>query len=607
MIHVMRNIRYIILISTVLLVACAKQAMPSGGAKDDVPPRVLGTRPESGTLEFCEKQFVLDFDEYIVVKDADNNVLISPPLATKPEFTTKGHSLVVKLKDTLAANTTYLFQFKEAIADYNEGNLLSSFEYVFSTGDSLAGQTLRGTVLDAQTLSPRKEAISVMLYNESQMELVMAAYNSALAKTKQTEHQKDSVSTDSTAKAVPDKVAPTYVTRADKQGNFQFNYIAEGTYYVVALEDGDKNMQIGLVEPVAFTTAAVSSTPMPAVKNDSAQHDSSAVALGRTAQHVASQTDSMPVQPKEKIQLLVYEPVSVKQRITSNNFKQAGLAVITSLMPMKAPQIEGSEELEFRLNKSRDTMTLWTLRQKCDSLRLVVSDPSGIQDTLTLRYRAKRNAQQLVGKTFSIGAECGGKMHFYDSLWFSVPMPVTLKTGDTASVRLLSLKDSSLAMAPLRVNSTAMRAFVDYPFKPGEKYQLHVAGGALTDLWKRVNDSLNLAVEVSTAADYGNLKLSIAIDESLVAPRYMVQLLDEKGAVVQTRQQTAGQRSFTVRFNHIIPGKYRVRLIVDANGNGQWDGGDFATRLLPETVRYYVKNLDVRANWDMEEIWQVDK
>ena len=55
------------------------------------------------------------------------------------------------------------------------------------------------------------------------------------------------------------------------------------------------------------------------------------------------------------------------------------------------------------------------------------------------------------------------------------------------------------------------------------------------------------------------------------------------------------------------PGKYRVRAIVDENRNGMWDTGDFSAGIQPERVVYLPKTLDIRANWDFEEILEVSK
>ena len=61
----------------------------------------LGTRPANESRGFDGKEFYIQFDEYVVLKNATENVLVSPPMKEKPEFTTKGKGVLVKLKDTL--------------------------------------------------------------------------------------------------------------------------------------------------------------------------------------------------------------------------------------------------------------------------------------------------------------------------------------------------------------------------------------------------------------------------------------------------------------------------------------------------------------------------
>ena len=68
-----------------LFYACAKQGYPTGGPKDETPPVVLGTTPPNGTTNFDAKEFFIAFDEYVQVKSADENILVSPPMKQKPE------------------------------------------------------------------------------------------------------------------------------------------------------------------------------------------------------------------------------------------------------------------------------------------------------------------------------------------------------------------------------------------------------------------------------------------------------------------------------------------------------------------------------------------
>ena len=58
----------------------------------------------------------------------------------------------IRFEQAPRENTTYTFNFGEAIEDYNENNPLPFFSYTFSTGDYLDSLSLSGTVKDAYSL-----------------------------------------------------------------------------------------------------------------------------------------------------------------------------------------------------------------------------------------------------------------------------------------------------------------------------------------------------------------------------------------------------------------------------------------------------------------------
>ena len=545
-----------------LLAGCAKQGMPGGGPKDVAPPVQQRVTPESRTLGFEGNQFYIEFDEYVVLKDAENNVLVSPPMKQKPEYKTKGRGIQVRIKDTLQPNTTYVFQFKEAIADFNEGNLLPSLEYVFSTGSYIDSMTIGGRATDALTGEPREEAASVWLLSAGQREALLRS----LADT---------------AVLTP---TPTYATRCDKQGNFSFNYIRPGEYYILAVADEDKNMTIGPGEAVGFLDAPVPSRPMA---------DSSAADTTQPRQQATPQA-----------QIKIFEPKNDKQRVTGSNFTAEGKVVITTMLPMLAPTLEsGGEKTTFRLNATRDTLTLWTLRKECDSLQLTLHDATGLQDTLRLRWRPKKG---LGAKGLKSDQKLNySKLPYYDTLALMLPTPLASWQRADSAVRIIRLKDSSIAYCPLVPDSARMRATVDYAFQQGEKYGVAILKGHLRTIYNQDNDSLSSSIEVTKAEDYGNLRLTLGGDPAAgEGGGLIVQLLDEKGKVLDSRQAAAGDR---LEFLNLKPAKYRLRAIADSNGNGKWDPGDLQALRQPEAVTYYPKTLDVRANWDFDETFKIGK
>ena len=62
-------------------------------------------------------------------------------------------------------------------------------------------------------------------------------------------------------------------------------------------------------------------------------------------------------------------------------------------------------------------------------------------------------------------------------------------------------------------------------------------------------------------------------------------------------------------FEHLMPAKYKLRAIFDADGNGKWSTGNYHHRTLPETVIDYKDPLEIKAGWDidLDEAWDLNQ
>ena len=160
---VIRRLKHILITAGLLLMAffaqqCANAVAPTGGPKDNTPPRVVEAVPVNQSINFSGKKIEITFDEYITLENANQNVLISPPLSEKPDIKLKNKTVVVKFKENLAPNTTYTINFGSAIKDLHEGNLFKDYVYSFSTGDHIDTLAIAGKVLDAADKKPVENA-----------------------------------------------------------------------------------------------------------------------------------------------------------------------------------------------------------------------------------------------------------------------------------------------------------------------------------------------------------------------------------------------------------------------------------------------------------------
>ena len=138
-----------------LIFGCAKRGTPTGGPKDTIPPLLINASPKNKSIQFKSREITLSFDEYIKLKNLDQQLIISPPLdlselAIEPQ-TTISKKINIEFNDSLnlEEKTTYTFNFGSSIEDNNEGNILPFFSYTISTGDVIDSLFIKGKVSDA--------------------------------------------------------------------------------------------------------------------------------------------------------------------------------------------------------------------------------------------------------------------------------------------------------------------------------------------------------------------------------------------------------------------------------------------------------------------------
>ena len=55
------------------------------------------------------------------------------------------------------------------------------------------------------------------------------------------------------------------------------------------------------------------------------------------------------------------------------------------------------------------------------------------------------------------------------------------------------------------------------------------------------------------------------------------------------------------------PDTYYARLFIDENGNGKWDSGNYKEKRQSEKIYYYPYDIELRAFWDVEEVWNINE
>jgi len=215
----MRTLRvsFLFVVFVLLQASCARRGTITGGTKDTIAPVLEMSFPPNFSTGFKGHEFKLVFDEYVKLKNVNKQLIVSPPLKYQPEILPQSASktITVKIKDTLAPDATYSFNFGQSIQDNNEGNPYPQLKYVFSTGNYLDSLKLRGTVKDAFDRDV-EHFVSVMLYEANDK------YSDSLVY----------------------KQNPRYITNTlDSLKVWEIDNLKPGKYMLVAVKDRNNNFR----------------------------------------------------------------------------------------------------------------------------------------------------------------------------------------------------------------------------------------------------------------------------------------------------------------------------------------------------------------------------
>jgi hypothetical protein len=183
--------------------SCANIVPPGGGPRDSLPPRLVTSIPKDSALNVSTQKITLTFDEYVEVKDVQEQLIVSPIPKNQPVIDYKLRNVTIKLRDSLEPNTTYSLNFGNSIKDVNESNAAKNFVYVFSTGNKLDNNSFSGKVILAETGKIDSTMIVVLHKNLSDTAII--------------------------------KNSPRYYAKLKGDGSFMFNNLPNGKFNVFAI------------------------------------------------------------------------------------------------------------------------------------------------------------------------------------------------------------------------------------------------------------------------------------------------------------------------------------------------------------------------------------
>ena len=242
-----------------------------------------------------------------------------------------------------------------------------------------------------------------------------------------------------------------------------------------------------------------------------------------------------------------------------------------------------------------DTIYLWLSNNSFDSLNfnLIEKDTTKLS---TIKFDRKRDT---LIDSLNVSAKTVNVIHLKESFKLSSNIPIK-KIEDS----LISIRDIDSILVPFvsSVNDNLDEIDIKFEVSPSDNYRILILPNAIKDIKGVTNDTLQFNLTSQSLEDYGNIFLDVIRNTQ---SKFILHLINSNGDIV--RQYDNVDQNTTYNFEYIRPGEYSFRLIEDLNKNNIWDTGNYLQRVKPEPVYYFPSELEVRANWDLNETFDLNK
>ena len=523
-----------------VLQGCAEPRVPSGGPRDTTPPALVASNPPNEAVTFRGDAIRLEFTEYVNQASFARALSITPDPEGRMRFRWRKRRVSIRFQERFRDSTTYVIVLDNNLRDMQGVALKRPITLAFSTGDVIDQGKVHGRVVQP-SLGDAAAGLDVLAY---------AIRGDTIER------------------------APSYQTQTGDDGTFALAYLREEPYFVIALQDRNRDRQPGPTEPFA---------PPP-------------------VRRLVATPDSMPVMHHWVVSPLdTIAPRAVRVRSLSRSRLRVRFSESVT-MPQADP-------------------AAWTLQDSLSGERIAVRTvyiPAG--DTRSVHLRTHPLRARVYGLrpdaalTDSIGNPVAA-----DTLYF-----VATARSDTTAVRFTGFLPADSAHA------ATLAPYVT----PRITFSEALWGMPLSDLVSATNldgspraiqgvtrDGTTYAMQLEPpltaeapatisvrdpggrdsvyaqhfsrlgSQDLGSLSGNVLPIDSLVR----VELLSPTRAVLMaTRIDTSG----TFAFDHLPLGQYHLRAYLDFNNNGRWDGGQLRPYAAPEPIGWLHGPEQVRPRWD---------
>ena len=536
----MKKILFLFLFS-LLLISCARVGSPVGGAKDTIPPKVIGSNIDTLRVNVPRdiKELRIDFDEYITLKEINKQLIISPPLKKMTKIIPSGMAnkyLLIKWEDTLQANTTYNFNFGNAIVDNNESNALKYYNFAFSTGEKIDDFYISG---ELKSLIANKEKKS------EESSLVVGLYQ-----------EKDSMDY---------RQKPYYITKADPDGYFELNYLSPGNYRILAFEDSNANSVYDAgKENVGFLKEGI--------------------ALDKSISGL--NINLFPSKKALKYQEMKEVPGGILMTYEGNPAAVKVLSINEKLKDYKVTHSPKSDSIYIWFDAKKQNLGI----DARENLKFSYDD--GVkQDTISVFYRYNTKNEMTVSNTK------GSVLAPADD--FVITSNYFIDKMQPEKWSLISDSISQEFTAVISPNNS-YEIVIKSNFKEGKKYSRTVPKETVSSFYESLLKSYRFDFESGKTEAYGTLSFTL---KDAPTTKFWLQLLSENGNIAYSKYGKEAIVNFnSIKPGMYQP---RILVDNNENGiwdSSDFSTGTFAEDVFLNPKKIEVRPLwEIRENWNLNE------
>lgn len=359
------------------------------------------------------------------------------------------------------------------------------------------------------------------------------------------------------------KKKASFFTTTDTSGSFKLSNLREDRYRIYALnEQGGDRIYNGNSEEIGFLNQAIN------LNKDTSNIE---LRVFKEVPKIFSVTDRK-IESDGRITLIFNKPI-----------------LNPSLTILEPTGLNTTKTVEF--SNTRDSALIWLPELTFDSIKVAVKSDEKSLDTVILR-RNKRDTytpsvsitDNIVGTKIRPGSEL--------ALKFSSP----IKSYDD---KLISILEDSVAIKGYQItqNEKNPRTYnIKYLWKLKKQYILKLENNSFTDILGNKTKAYARKFDLDSEDNYGSISIKISVPDT--SKTYIIQWLNDSDKALR---QDRINKNTLLNYTRYPTAKYKIRVIYDANNNGEWDTGNIILKKQPENTWTFEKTISLRPNWDLEE------